>query len=165
MEYQLEHQEITTQKHPLRLKLLVDNLQSPANFGMMTRMAEALGVEEIIFLSDEFSELTSKMKRSSRSAEKNLKVRFAQDLISEIQVLKKEDFEIIGLEYTSESKDITKLEFTQKSKALICGNEAYGISPELIRESDYCVHLPMYGKNTSMNVVMATSIALWELIH
>ena len=165
MEYQLEHQEITTQKHGLRLKLLVGNLQSPANYGMMIRMAEAMGVEEIIFLSNEFSDLSSKMKRSSRSAEKNLKIRFVQDSISEIDALKKEDFEIIGLEYTSKSKDITKFEFGLKNKALICGNEAFGISKELIKSTDYCVHLPMYGKNTSMNVVMATSIAFWEMIH
>lgn len=165
MEYQLEHQEITTQKHSKRLKLLIDNLQSPANYGMMVRMAEALGVEEIIFFSDQFSELSSKMKRSSRSAEKNIKVRFAQDLISEIQVLKKENYDIIGLEYTTESKDITKIVFNEKAKALICGNEAFGVSNEIIKSTDYCVHLPMYGKNTSMNVVMATSIALWEIIH
>ena len=165
MEYQLEHQEITTQKHSKRLKLLIDNLQSPANYGMMVRMAEALGVEEIIFFSDQFSELSSKMKRSSRSAEKNIKVRFAQDLISEIQVLKKENYDIIVLEYTTKSKDITKIVFNEKAKALICGNEAYGVSNEIIKSTDYCVHLPMYGKNTSMNVVMATSIALWEIIH
>lgn len=165
MEYQLEHQEITTQKHSKRLKLLIDNLQSPANYGMMVRMAEALGVEEIIFFSDQFSELSSKMKRSIRSAEKNIKVRFAQDLISEIQALKKENYDIIGLEYTTESKDITKIVFNEKAKALICGNEAFGVSNEIIKNTDYCVHLPMYGKNTSMNVVMATSIALWEIIH
>ena len=165
MEYQLEHQEITTQKHSKRLKLLIDNLQSPANYGMMVRMAEALGVEEIIFFSDQFSELSSKMKRSSRSAEKNIKVRFTQDLIFEIQALKEENFDIIGLEYTTESKDITKIDFNDKAKALICGNEAFGVSSEIIKSTDYCVHLPMYGKNTSMNVVMATSIALWEIIH
>lgn len=164
MAHQLEHQEISSHQHNQHIKILVDNLQSPANYGMMIRAAEALGVKEIIFYSERFDTLTAKMKRSSRSAEKYIQVRFVKDFEAEIEQAKADEFEIISLEHTSDSQQIRMCNFNQKSKLLICGNEAIGVSDSLLEMSDYAVHLPMYGENSSMNVVMATSIALWEII-
>lgn len=164
MEYQLTHQEITPHKHDRKLKLLVDDLQSPANYGMMIRAAEAMGVEEIIFFSQDIKTITTKIKRSSRSAEKYIRVRFTQNLEEELEKFKKEKLEIIGLEYTSHSKNIKNHQFSPAPKVLVCGNESTGLSKKIISQCDFCVHLPMFGENSSMNVVMATSIALWELV-
>lgn len=164
MEYQLEHQQIPKQKHSFNLKLMVEDLQSPANYGMMIRMAEALGVNEIIFCSFQFKEITSKMKKSSRSAENQILVRFTENIEKEFEKFRQKNFEIIGLEYTSESKNIQDVTFSSSPKILICGNESTGLSPKTISECDFCIHLPMYGQNSSMNVVMATSLAFWDII-
>ena len=47
--------------------------------------------------------------------------------------------------------------------ALIAGSEVSGISPELLEAAHQTAHIEMYGTNSSMNVVQATAIGLYEL--
>ena len=42
------------------------------------------------------------------------------------------------------------------------GDENHGVSASILGECDAVVHIEMYGQNSSMNVVQATSIALYE---
>jgi tRNA G18 (ribose-2'-O)-methylase SpoU len=49
--------------------------------------------------------------------------------------------------------------------ALVVGSEINGVSAEILNISNQIVHINMYGKNSSMNVVQATSIALYEIIN
>jgi tRNA G18 (ribose-2'-O)-methylase SpoU len=47
--------------------------------------------------------------------------------------------------------------------ALIIGNENFGLSKTVLDQCHDVLHIEMYGQNSSMNVVQATSIALYEL--
>ena len=74
------------------------------------------------------------------------------------------DFEKIALEITTESQKIEDLELNFNKKiALIIGSEISGISNELLEICNKTVHIEMFGKNSSMNVVQAASIALYEI--
>jgi len=69
------------------------------------------------------------------------------------------------LEITKNSLDI--LDFRPKPTDKICliiGSENTGVSQDLLDASDVAVHIQMYGQNSSMNVAMATTIAVFELI-
>ena len=46
---------------------------------------------------------------------------------------------------------------------LILGNESKGVNDDLLEASDYCIHIPMLGMNSSMNVICAASIAVFEM--
>src|SRR5690606_40625554 len=50
-------------------------------------------LEEIIFFSQDIKTITTKIKRSSRSAEKYIRVRFTQNLEEELEKFKKEKLE------------------------------------------------------------------------
>ncbi|HCY81920.1 MAG TPA: RNA methyltransferase, partial [Xanthomarina gelatinilytica] len=41
--------------------------------------------------------------------------------------------------------------------------ENFGISETVLTLSDAIIHINMFGQNSSMNVVQATSIALYEI--
>lgn len=77
---------------------------------------------------------------------------------------------IIALEQTKNSKDIFK--FKQKflpagrqvRLALVVGNEVNGISLKILKYCDKKISIPMYGKKESLNVSVATGIAVYELI-
>lgn len=74
------------------------------------------------------------------------------------------NFEIIALEITSNSKPLKEVMISfDKKIALLIGSEINGISEELLKLSDQIVHINMFGKNSSMNVVQAASIALYEI--
>ena len=46
---------------------------------------------------------------------------------------------------------------------LIVGSENAGVSQDLLNISDYTIHIPMFGQNSSMNVATACAIAVFEL--
>jgi tRNA G18 (ribose-2'-O)-methylase SpoU len=46
---------------------------------------------------------------------------------------------------------------------LIVGNEVEGVSQALIDCSDHVIEIPQVGTKHSLNVTVATGIALWEI--
>ena len=78
--------------------------------------------------------------------------------------LKSKKHYLVALEITSSSKSLNHFSFpTNQPIALIIGDENFGISESLLKLCDAVVHIPMYGQNSSMNVVQATNIALYEI--
>ncbi|MNF86563.1 tRNA (guanosine(18)-2'-O)-methyltransferase [compost metagenome] len=80
-----------------------------------------------------------------------------------VTYLLQNNFEIIALEIASTSKPLKEVNIPENQKiALIIGSEIDGISDDLLKISNQIVHINMFGKNSSMNVVQAASIALYE---
>lgn len=148
------------------LVLISDGVQSPSNIGGLFRISEALGVAQIIFCNAKINLNSARLKKTARNSEKNIKHRFSKDLLFEINELKKNNYQIIALEITQKSIYLEELVIPKNKKiALIIGNEQNGITEETLQKVDLCIHINMFGKNSSMNVVQATSIALYSIIN
>lgn len=161
---QLLHHQVSNSTHSKNIILILDSPNSPANIGLIIRTAEAMGVKEIIIFSNEISELSSKIKRISRSAFKYLSIKFTNNF--DLKEFKEKNYKIVALEQTQTSISIKNFDFDDKiNLVLIIGNENYGVSAELLNQVSECLHIPMFGKNSSMNVATATAIALWEIIE
>ena len=84
-------------------------------------------------------------------------------LREKIQELKAQNYTLIALEITENSIPISDLKLDKNSKiAFIIGDENHGVSDAILKQCNVIVHIEMYGQNSSMNVVQATSIALYE---
>ncbi len=144
------------------ISLLLDGLRIPSNIGMIVRLAEAARIDKVFTYNMEDFEKSRKMSRVSRSADQYLEIRQLKEL-SEVEQLKKNN-DLIGLEITTHS--IPYPQFSpQRPVVLIVGSEKHGISQELIELSDQCIHIPMLGIKTSMNVAMATGIGVYHLLE
>ncbi len=81
-----------------------------------------------------------------------------------VQELQNKDHCIISLEITESSVPIHSIHFPkEKPILLVAGDENFGVSEAILELSHQIVHIPMYGQNSSMNVVQATNIALYEI--
>ena len=165
-DHQLNHEEVkkkfsdTLTSKPLPMILLSYHLGDSKNLGAIFRLADAAGIKEVIVIGTS-PERWDKVQRVARNADKHLKVRFMEweDACQEL----KPDFELLALEITSES--ISYEEYVpQKPVALIIGNERNGISDEVLQKVDAVIHIPMYGQGSSMNVAVATGIAVFGLL-
>jgi tRNA G18 (ribose-2'-O)-methylase SpoU len=79
-------------------------------------------------------------------------------------MLKTDNYTIYALEITKNSIPIHKASFKKNQKiALVIGDENFGVSDEILKLSDGIFHIDMFGQNSSMNVVQATNIALYEI--
>lgn len=159
---QLSHGHKVFNKRTLPIILVCDNVHKAANIGSLFRTADAFGIEKLIFCGENLS-LGKRMSKTSRATEKVVVHDIQKSAMEVIDQLRKQDYLLIALEITSNSQSLHTYHFPKKPIALIIGNENHGVSDPVLAASDAVVHIEMYGHNSSMNVVQATSIALYEI--
>ncbi|MFT5958810.1 MAG: tRNA G18 (ribose-2'-O)-methylase SpoU, partial [Polaribacter sp.] len=81
-----------------------------------------------------------------------------------IEQLKQEGNTIIGIEITDKSINIQDFNFKNHEKiALLLGSERNGIKN--INLVDKTIAIPMFGRNSSMNVIHSLAITLYEVTN
>ena len=144
--------------------VLCDAVQSPANVGGLLRVCDAFGVSEVIFCNSAIDFSSKRMKKTARSAEGTVKYSISDDIDSEIDRFKLAGYQIVALEIASLSIPIQNLAINKDQKyVLLLGNERHGVSKDILQQADTIVHIEMFGFNSSMNVVQAASIALFNI--
>ena len=143
--------------------LVCDNVTNAPNIGGLFRIADAFGVEKL-FLCGQNITLGRKMSKTSRATEKSVNYEILLSATSIVNSFKNEGYKIYSLEITEESSPIHQCSFSnQHPIVLIVGDENFGVSEDLLSISDKTIHINMFGQNSSMNVVQATNIALYEI--
>ena len=161
---QLTHSETINLSKTFPLVVLCENFLSPENVGMTFRICEAMGVEHLYLTGSSPNLPNRKVVKAARSAHKQVPYSHQLDTAGLLQQLKQDGYTLIGLEITNQSKDIRSFDFKSSEKiAFVAGAERYGISAATLQVLDGTVHIPMYGVGTSMNVVTALSIGLYEI--
>lgn len=164
MPTQLTHTEITNPTTNKEIVVVADEIRSPENVGMILRVSEAFGSKEVIFLGNSSTLENRKVKRTSRSAEKGLSVLFNQLPQETTEELKARGFKLIGIEITNNSSLLKDFSFQNLHKiAVFIGNEKEGIASEILTKMDIVLHFDLFGTNSSINVVNALSVALYEI--
>jgi len=160
---QLNHYNTTFKEHSFHITLVCDNVTNATNIGSLFRMADAFGVEKIIFCGNHIP-LGRKMTKTSRATEKVIAFETNESVLEVVLKLQMQNYNIISLEITSNSLPIHTYKFSKsKPIVLIVGDENFGVSEAILKVSDDIIHINMFGQNSSMNVVQATNIALYEI--
>jgi len=166
MSTQLNHTEIQTKDNSKELIVVADCIRTPENIGMILRVSEGFGVKKVVFLGDSPDLSNRKVLKTARSTEKEIETVFTENWQKILIQLKEENFTLIGLEITDNSTVLKDFDFKKHPKiALFIGNERNGISAEILNELDFAVHFDLYGKNSSINVVNALSVGLYEILR
>jgi len=165
---QLNHQDHKPSAITFPLNLIANDISSPQNVGSLFRLCDALGVEKLFLCGNTLVPPNKKINKTSRSTEKYVAFEEHENAVKLVKTLKQSEVTIISLEISSSSLAIACDEVSQaiqcsKSVYLILGSENAGVSEDLLALSDITVHIPMFGKNSSMNVVTAASIACYEI--
>jgi tRNA G18 (ribose-2'-O)-methylase SpoU len=159
---QLDHYTSKFLKKTFPIVLVSDNVSHAANLGSLFRTADAFGVTHLI-LGGSPVELGRKFTKTSRATEQSISFEQTKNTLEKIKDFKSKNYLIIGLEITKDSVQISDLNFPKNSKiAFVIGDEKHGVSSSILEICDHVVHIEMYGQNSSMNVVQAASIGLYE---
>lgn len=161
---QLTHENTQFEKRCFPITLVCDHIYFQQNLGSLFRIGEAFGIEKIIFIGKDIPLTPRKINKTSRSTHLQIPHSIVEETTEAIALLQKEEYHIIALEITSRSSPIQQLMVPKNKKiALLIGNEIEGVSASLLAIANQITHITMYGNNSSMNVVQATSIALYEI--
>lgn len=147
---------------PLPLRLLADSLRSLYNVGALFRAADAFGVEHLYLCGTSGTPPREKIAKVALGAEAAVPWSRHPDVLAPLAALRAEGWPLVALEVRPDSVPIGALPPISRA-ALVVGNEVCGLAPEVLAAADHVVHLPHRGVKTSLNVTVATGVALYAL--
>lgn len=146
------------------LVVLLPKIRSVYNVGSVFRTGDCAAINKIYISGWTATPENPKMKKVALGADESVPWEYAKSDWRLVDKLKKQGYQIVGLEYTEKSVDIRKIKGKLKYPvALILGNEVTGIPDYLLKRCDIVTHLPMYGIKESLNVASAFAIAIYYL--
>ncbi|AXT20145.1 TrmH family RNA methyltransferase [Flavobacteriaceae bacterium AU392] len=161
---QLTHNTTNFIKRKFPITLICDNVTNAPNIGSLFRISDAFGIEKLIFCGETIH-LGRKMMKTSRATENVVNYELNKNIFEVVRELKAHQYQIIALEITVSSTPLHQFKLANQKQpiALIIGDENFGISEAILNNANTVIHIDMFGQNSSMNVVQAANIALYEL--
>ena len=142
------------------LILILDSIQDPRNLGACLRSANAAGVSHVIINKDGSAPINALVHKTSAGAINSLQIFHVTNLSRSIKSIQEKGIWVIGLDGDSSSK-IYDVNLTDPT-AIVMGTEGKGIRQLIKKTCDQLVTIPMSGNIESLNVSVATGIALFE---
>ena len=141
--------------------LILDGVHDPVNLGACLRVADAVGVNNIIIPKDKSAPVTPVVRKVAAGAAEWVNIHTVTNLARTIDLLKKHDFWVLGL--ADESAQSLYEYACQGRTAVILGNESRGLRQLTRQNCDHLLSIPMPGHVESLNVSVAAGITLYEL--
>jgi rRNA methylases len=152
----------TSPKVPL--SILLDNVRSLHNVGAIFRTADAFLIEELILVGITGSPPHPLIHKTAIGAEEAVPWRHLDTAAELLEQYRWEHRTILALEQTHQSISLgMQPPLNSHGAVLIVGNEVHGISEETLQYADYCLEIPQYGTKHSLNVSIATGIAIYDI--
>ena len=139
--------------------ILLDKVQDLGNIGTIIRSCNAFGVDTILCTSGTADVYSPKAVRATMGGILNVKIIYLDD-IEKLNLFKKMGYKIATTSLKTQNS-IDSIDYNNKY-IFVMGNEANGVSKEILDISDFVVKIPMSEKIESLNVGVATSIILYE---
>lgn len=162
------------------INVVVDNVRSLDNVGMIFRLCELARIEHLYLTgytgypelpNDKRSQpiINRHNNRITKTAVYALPYQpwsYIEDPVPLVKRLKKQGSKIIALEQTDASTPYNKLSKTsyQLPITLILGHERLGVRDELINIADTLIEIPILGIGNSHNVATSCGIVLYHVL-
>jgi 23S rRNA (guanosine2251-2'-O)-methyltransferase len=142
------------------LILILDSIQDPRNLGACLRNANAAGVDCVVVNKDCSAPINSLVHKTSAGAINQINIFQVTNLTRTIKELQKNGIWVLGLDGLS-NNSLYKANLCEPI-ALVMGSEGKGLRRLVKTSCDELVSIPMMGNVESLNVSVATGIALFE---
>ncbi len=138
--------------------VMLDGINDPHNLGAILRSCDVFNVSGVIVKKVNQVALNSTVAKTSAGAINYVKVAQVSNLNNAISILKEQGYWVVSTDGsgTYEYQNL-KYDFPV---VLVIGSEGNGVSPLVLKNSDYIVKIPMYGHVNSLNASVATAILL-----
>jgi len=145
------------------LIVVLDGIEDPQNLGAILRTVDAAGADGVVRQSRHAARLDGAAAKASAGAVSHVKIAEVVNIARAIEDLKQAGVWTVGLAGDA-PKRYDEVDLTVPT-AVVVGAEGAGLR-RLVRERcDWLVSIPMQGHVESLNVSVATGIALFEAIR
>ena len=142
--------------------LALDQVTDPHNLGACIRTAAAMGVHAVVVPRDRSASLTPTARKVAAGGAEKVKFIQVTNLARTLDKIKNEfNVRVVGTMLDEEALPIHECDLTGPI-AIMMGAGDTGLRPITQAQCDYKVYIPMQGNLQSLNVSVATGMALYE---
>ena len=145
------------------LLLVLDGVTDPHNLGACLRSADAAGVAAVIIPKDKAVGLNATVRRVASGAADTVKLFAVTNLARALAQLQEQGLWLVGTD--DEAAHSLYEQDLQGPMALVMGSEGQGWRRLTKEKCDFLVSIPMAGAVSSLNVSVATGVALFEAVR
>jgi tRNA G18 (ribose-2'-O)-methylase SpoU len=149
-----------------QIYFILDNILDTYNTGGIFRLADALGVKKIFLCGVTETPPNTRIKKASINTTEWVKWKYKESATEAIKDLrlKIKDVQIIAIEQDKKSVPYTEINY-KLPIAFVVGNETDGCSKETLKMCDKIAEIPMWGVNTSLNVIISLGIVSYHAVQ
>jgi 23S rRNA (guanosine2251-2'-O)-methyltransferase len=145
------------------LLVMLDGITDVRNMGAIVRTAECAGAHAVIIPQSGTASLNADSMKTSAGALNIIPVCREVNLSEALNYIRNSGVQAIACSEKA-NDNYTDADLTLPI-LLIIGSEGSGISPELLRNCDKHVKIPLFGKIVSLNVSVSAGIILFEAMR
>ena len=138
------------------LCLALDNIQDPGNLGTIIRVCDWYGINKVVCSNETVDFYNPKVINASKASFLRINCTYT-DLSNFLEKARMENIEIYGTVLNGESIYEAKLD---SIGIVVIGNEANGISENILSYISKKISIPCFGKAESLNVGVATAVVV-----
>ena len=144
-----------------RLGLLLDDVGQPFNVGAIIRTAAAFGVDQMWLCGNTAPPGHPSARKTALGTDRLLAIEHLPSAAAAAQAARADGYRVIAVELASEAVPLHEAPLSGDI-CIAVGNEDHGCSAALLAAADAITYIPLPGKVGSLNVAVATAIALAE---
>jgi tRNA (guanosine-2'-O-)-methyltransferase len=144
-----------------RLGLLVESVTQPFNVGSIVRSAAVFGVERLWLAGNATPPTHQGVGKTALGTERLVPWEHAGTPAEAVRAARDAGFRVVAIELTTDALPLHDAPL-DGDVCLAVGGEDHGCSPALLAAADAVAYIPQVGRVGSLNVAVATAIALAE---
>lgn len=144
--------------------LILDGVTDPHNLGACLRTADAVGIDVVITPKDNSAPVNATVSKVACGAAETVPVIRVTNLARTLDMLKTAGVWLYGAAGEA-TASLYEMNFKDSSVAILMGAEGKGLRRLTKDYCDMLFSIPMRGQVSSLNVSVATGIALYEVIR
>lgn len=146
-----------------RLVVVLDGISDPGNAGTIVRTADAAGADVVVFPDNTVDPYNGKCVRSAAGSLFHVPIVRGGDSSEHVARLKDAGMTVLAADAHAK-RDLDAIiddGVLRSPVAWLFGSEAHGLAPELTREADLAVKVPIYGGAESLNLATAAAVCVY----
>ena len=150
--------------------VIADNIRSLYNVGSLFRLCDGVGIRKLYlcgrtgapFNRLKYQRQRQQIAKTALEGLNSVEWEHRDDVISLIEEFKNDGIQVVALEQSDSSINYAEASYHPRV-CLVVGNEVDGVGEKVLELMDMTVEIPMYGRGNSLNVISATSVALYQI--
>jgi len=145
--------------------VVLDDVRSMHNVGSAFRTADAFHARGLFLCGYTPRPPHRDIHKTALGATETVPWRYEQDIVTALEQLKQEGYEIWAVEQVHNSIALQDCRFDHDRKiALVFGNEVTGVSDAALALCAGVLEIPQWGSKHSLNISVTVGVVLWEIV-